>query len=79
MPADEREEKEPHSSKRKRTEDPGEKHQVTKDAKVTKDDKVAEVPMQQQRMVREVSEDEDESKTSRYVSLTPLTNEEGLG
>ena len=39
----------------------------------------AEVPMQQQRMVREVSEDEDESKTSRYVSLTPLTNEEGLG
>ena len=46
MPADEREEKEPQSSKRKRTEDPGEKHQVTKDAKVTKDDKVAEVPMQ---------------------------------
>ena len=37
-----------------------------------------ESPMHQQRMVREVSEEEDENKTSRAVSLTTLTIEDGL-
>ena len=41
-------------------------------------DEADEIPMQQQRIVREVSDDKEENQTNRTISLTPLTNEDGL-
>ena len=71
LPINIREEKGHPAPNKNRTMDLVERHPATKDAKTSK---AVEAPIQQQRTIREVSEEEDEDESIRPISLFARTN-----